>query len=163
MDRSFSNYRFACQKGRESLSFPNAVRREIQQNNLDPFFGYLERSIYVNQIKNYLKYFSIHDIHFLSFESLVDKAQYQEELDKLLEFLQVDKVNLEFQWANKTKVKPSLVNRMIQVFNGNHKGLTEKLDIDTKELLQEFFVKYNEELSELTGINTNSWNNTIQT
>lgn len=157
-NRSFSNYRFACQKGRESLSFANAIRREIGNSNLDPFYWYLKRSIYSDQIKNYLEYFPIENMYFLSFEALIQKDQYQNELNKLLTFLGVKQENLDFQWANKTKVKPSAFQKTISLFSKKKSSLTEKLDTETRLLLTDFFKKYNQQLNALTGFNTDIWN-----
>lgn len=57
VDRTYSNYWHAYKKGMERLSFEKAIKNEKQGIKENIFYGYKKRSIYVEQVKRYLKFF----------------------------------------------------------------------------------------------------------
>lgn len=99
VDRAFSGYKYACQRGLEQCSFDQAIDEELtgkrkyatyyQQAQLD----YTRHGLYYQQIATFLRYFPRDQIYIAFFEDYkVDKQLFMKEL---LQFLNVD-VNLSF-------------------------------------------------------------------
>ncbi len=86
--RAYSNYWHAVNNGVEYLSFEEAIKREPERVKQDVFKGYLRRSKYYNQVKNYLEYFDKGQMLFLIAEKLFEAPL--EELERVYKFLEID-------------------------------------------------------------------------
>jgi len=97
--RAFSHYQMSLRRGDENLSFEKAVEVESERMNAntDEFnkiknmynFSYIERGYYAQQIKRYLKFFPIENMHFILFEDEFLKDR-EKTIQGVFEFLGVE-------------------------------------------------------------------------
>jgi [heparan sulfate]-glucosamine 3-sulfotransferase 3 len=73
VERAYSNYLHRRKKGSDLVEFTEAVATESERIKTDRFFGYVERSKYILQIERYLQYFTLDQMHFLTFEALLEQ------------------------------------------------------------------------------------------
>jgi len=108
VDRTYSHYNFALRQNRESLSFEEALDAEgdrmgghreriIQDPNFDDFefktHSYLSRSIYVDQLSHWFKYYDRSRFLIVSSEDLAMDPQ--RILDQIFDFLGVPPYNVD--------------------------------------------------------------------
>lgn len=92
--RAYSQFNFHQMKGVESRrDFEKVIENERldYENELynswyNPTY-YLSRGLYYNQIKRFLKYFSIEQMHFQLYEDLFDESKQKECLNEIYDFL----------------------------------------------------------------------------
>jgi len=72
VERAYSNYLHRRKKGSDLLEFEEAVAAEPERIGHDIFFGYVERSKYVLQVERFLQFFEREQMHFLTFEALLE-------------------------------------------------------------------------------------------
>ncbi|MCK5157664.1 MAG: sulfotransferase domain-containing protein [Candidatus Heimdallarchaeota archaeon] len=175
VDRAYSNYLHAVISGREKLSFKKAIKSESKRIKQDIFKGYLKRSIYIEQIERYLKFFDIKNMYFLLFEEFVLNPV--ETMRKLYTFLEVPFNNYQYidEIRNITLIPriPRLYRKTREVFGEDsliYRGVQyiaikgkkpgyRKLSQELRSELNEYFYAYNEKLKDLTGLNIEVWKN----
>ncbi len=174
--RSFSNYLHAVKKGNELRSFKFCIENEKIRMQEDIFKGYLERSKYIKQVKRFLKFFDISQMHFILFEDLLINPKTV--ISKLMDFLECenDIQDLELPYSNKTFLprfpilrygtkkllkQDSFLFKAINKVNLNLNQLIPnkkyKLDKEIEKNLTDYFLPYNKRLSELTTLDTSIW------
>ncbi len=141
--RTYSHYQHEYQKGREWLSFENALKAEkkrlsgeaelIQRRHAyysyrHHHFSYVNRSKYVEHVKRWLKYFPRKQMFFISSERLFSKPQ--EQVDRLCEFLEIRRKAIGGAKAHNTRNYPPM-------------------NVKTREMLEEYFKPYNQALYDL--------------
>jgi hypothetical protein len=153
VDRAYSHYTMIVKHGQEKLSFKDAIKNEkekffpiyqkmLQDSNYynDLYFrhGYLHRGIYVDKIKQWFKIFPKEQFLIIQSEDLFDDTNnvYQ----KILEFLELPEYEL-----------PYYEQYRKQNYESN------KMDLDIQNELIDFFKPYNQQLSDLLGMEFN-WN-----
>jgi len=171
--RAYSNYVHAMMKGVETNSFEYAINNEAERIEKSIFFGYKERSKYVNQVEAYLKYFPLSQMHFIIFENFIQNEE--QELKRLYDFLGVGTYTFDFQNAglvanesyipfspkvehfNLRKIHFKPLKKVITYVNRElgHKPLG--MSSEVKGELKEYFKPYNSELSGLTDLDLSSW------
>ena len=146
VERAISNYLFSKSYGQETLSIDEAfmtesTRLEIPASGTSVHpHGYLQRSMYVNNLKPYFANFAIQQMHFVLFEQLTQ--EFYKTMNKVFEFLEVEPAN-----------------RPTRVENINRQDWSEfKIKDETLNYLFSHFQKYNEELAELIGKDLQHWN-----
>ncbi len=173
VDRSFSNYYHAIRLGSEKYSFKKAVKLEPIRIKKDVFKGYVTRSKYIEQVKRYLKYFSIEQMHFILFEEFVKNPI--PVLEDLFDFLEVPFNDFEYQdeirnvalipraprFLRKSREilgETALLYRIIRKlsFMGRKPGY-KKISPKLREELNDYFIEYNKQLEELTGLDVSIW------
>jgi hypothetical protein len=144
--RAFSQYQHNIRKGREGLSFADALERErilfpaeLTRLRSDPefwsefhhSFAYANRSCYASQIEEYLKYFSKDQILFLESDELFNQpaVTYQ----RTLEFLNLRPFGLKDK-------------RPLNVGNYDHTS------IPCYEELRRYFAPHNQQLYDMLGV-----------
>ena len=176
--RSFSNYLHAVKKGNEIRSFKYCIDNEERRIKKDIFKGYLERSIYIKQVKRFLKFFDISQMHFILFEELLINPEIV--FSKLMDFLECenDIKDFELPYSNKTFLprfpivrygtkkllnKNSIITKSINKINLNiNKLIPNKKYQLNKELendLNDYFLPYNEQFSQITNLDISIWKN----
>jgi len=92
VDRAYSHYWHNVRDGLEDLSFKEAVDREKERIKESDYnyraYSYISRGFYYDQIRHFLDYFDITQIHFIIFEELIKHPA--EIIEKTLEYLNVD-------------------------------------------------------------------------
>jgi hypothetical protein len=93
VDRAYSNYWMAYNRGYETETFKEAIDLESSRLKIDEFhrlnFSYIDRGLYAKQIKRYIKLFPEKNMFYVIFET--DFLRNREELiGKLLNFLGVE-------------------------------------------------------------------------
>jgi hypothetical protein len=172
IDRAYSNYWHAVRNGGEKESFEYAVKYERERIKKNIWYGYIKRSTYIEQVENYLKYFKMDDMLFLTFENL--KNNPSETIKKTCDFLGV-----EFQLSmiskkeakNKTYLpkypsirylfanlfgSASIVSKIERKIN-RKKDSYPKMGSELREELKNHFREPNKELSRLTGLDIGTW------
>ncbi len=96
--RTYSHYWHCIRNGNEYLSFEDCLRLNHKVLEANIYRDYKRRSVYVEQVKRYLQYFSLDQMHFVIFESF--KQDKDTELEKLASFLEIKN---EFSELNRTK------------------------------------------------------------
>jgi hypothetical protein len=169
--RAYSNYWHAVTRGNENLDFASAVTREPDRIARDIYRGYVERSIYVKQVKRYLSHFPREAMLFLLFEDLVKKTK--PTLERTFDFLGVSrkfeltpdqkKSNVTYrprsrrlEWLARRAFGDGLPYRVIHRINRSEK-VYPPIDDQTKAQLRDRLRPHNRELAELTGLDLSAW------
>jgi len=164
--RAYSQYWHNVRHGREdSDTFEDAIGfgKKLKSK-------YLEISKYVKYLKEWEKYFPKKNMFFLTIEEINQKK-----LEEILDFLGIDhkfefgelkKYNIggsirskklaEMTQSNFVKKIPYLSEFIKRGLNMK-RGKTPPMNTDTRKKLQKFFIKYNNELEKLTGLDTKIW------
>lgn len=170
--RAFSNYLHRRKKGEDLLEFEDAVAREEERMNEHRFFGYVERSKYVQQVEHFLELYPIEQMHFLLFEDLV--ANPLAELNRVAGFLGQQPFPEPLGEVHSNSTRMPLSRRSLwfvgQTLGYEHYVYKVTRTLNTivtrekppfpKELrptLVEKLRPYNERLAELTGLNVDVW------
>ena len=98
---------------------------------------YFKRGCYVDQIKHFLKYFAPDQLHICITERLGEETQ--KEMNKIFEFLNVPKMNVEITPKHKRSYTTSMPSSM-------------------RCVLDKFYSPYNERLFEFLGEDIKEWN-----
>ena len=91
VDRAYSHWHMQRQRGRESLTFGQAIRTEperlasIGHSRARGWYAYLERGNYCDQIQQYIDRFPRRNLYFLKSEQL--KSEHSKTLTSLCNFL----------------------------------------------------------------------------
>ena len=174
VERAYSNYLHAVKNGSELLSFDSAVKNEPERIKTDIWKGYIERSIYINQVERYLQWFKIEQMHFVVFEEF--KTNPEKELRKIFDFLQVDssksfykieehnktvmpRSTISLYYARKYFGPKSFVFKVINKINtiGKKAGY-QKMSKRTRKELESRFNEPNKKLQDATGLDLKMWN-----
>jgi len=146
VDRAFSHYHHVVKKGRESLSFEEAIRKrgleleiEIQKMVQDENYhsrtlkhqSYLLRGIYWKQLQNWFRFFPKEQFLILNSESYFREPV--QEYRKVIQFLGLPKY---------------ILKKFKKVNQGNYKS---KMAKEMRGYLNEFYKPHNEKLYELLG------------
>ncbi|WP_416768590.1 sulfotransferase family protein [Sulfurimonas sp. ST-25] len=94
VERTFSNYAYACELGYEALSFREALDLEEERlrNNWSSIFAYRGQSHYLNQVQAYLKAFD--NVHIVLTHEL--KKDPKHTMEKVFAFLGLENIPLDF-------------------------------------------------------------------
>lgn len=173
VDRAYSNYLHAVKNGSELLSFESAVENESERIKTDIWKGYLERSIYIKQVKRYLQWFKIEQMHFVIFEEF--KANPEKELKKIFNFLEVDssKSFYKVEERNKTVMPRSTISLYYARKHFGHKSFSfkvinkintigkapgyQKMSKSIRKELDARFIDHNNKLQDVTGLDFKIW------
>lgn len=176
IDRTYSNYWHAVRSGSETRTFRYAVENEKERIKEDIFKGYVQRSIYIDQIENYVHYFDLRNMYFTTLESL--KSNLPKTLKEVCEFIGADIQELNLP-EEKTKAKNSayfpkfmsirrcthdvfgkrsIVSKIERKLNKKKNPGYPPMETDLRKRLIDTFTEPNRKLSALTGLNTEEWN-----
>lgn len=172
IDRAYSNYWHAVKGGHERDSFKKCVEDDDRRFAENIYKSYLHRSIYVNQVKRFLKFFGPDQMHFIIAEHL--KANPQDEINKVSRFIGIPEYNLTIpdrvknqtylprsvffeSWA-RNLFGSSLAYKVIHRLNMAKSPGYPKLDLELRRKLVSYFDDYNKELSEMLSIDLSCWN-----
>jgi len=151
IDRAFSHYQHELRLGYESLSFQNALRREIITDNEGTWklrdlrekgifqyvhFSYLAKGLYVNQLKRWMMGFPRERFLIVRSERFFNDPG--RVLSEVLDFLGL----------------PPTDRRTFPKYN---EGSYRPLDEDTTSRLRRFYAPYNEELSRFLSMDFSDW------
>jgi hypothetical protein len=170
--RAYSNYWHAVKRGGERLGFSEAIECEEERLKKRIWHGYLKRSIYIEQVKRYLEYFEISQMHFLLFEDLVNNPG--ETVNQVFRFLNVrnpmelpsysvkkNVTNLPrillLQWLARRMFDDTFLYKLVEKANIKRVPGYPKMDKDIERRLCEYFKPYNEKLASITGLDINVW------
>ena len=145
VDRAFSHYHHEVKMGYERLPFREAIRQEgkrlkdelekmLKNEKYHSFnhqhYSYLSKGLYINQIKQWIKYFKIQNILIIKSEDFFYNPR--KIYDDVTSYLNLSKYKL----------------KKIQVYNvGNY----EKMNHYTRKYLNRYFEPYNQELYDYLG------------
>ncbi len=147
VDRAFSHYHFAVRKGREHLSFEEALdaeeeRLQAYRERISAKQGYwpavpgrnsyLARGVYVDQIQKWHEFFDREQLLVLKSEDYFSDPP--DTLKTALDFLELPAWEPEF---------PPAVNKG---------GYKERMNPETREQLREYFEPHNQRLYEYLGV-----------
>lgn len=93
IERTFSNYAYACELGYETLSYSEALLEEDNRinNNWASIFAYKKQSEYYEQVKAYIENFdNVHIVLMNELQSTPEQVMY-----KLFEFLDIEPIDIE--------------------------------------------------------------------
>ncbi|WP_240377977.1 sulfotransferase domain-containing protein [Bacillus piscicola] len=171
-DRTYSGYWHGVRTGRIDESFGELIRSKN--------FNHLDTSNYNEQLLLWLKYFPLESFLILKFEDLIEKPD--ETLKRCFNFIGVNShfktksnqhdnksyVATRFgRKYNNLLIKYPILKRVVRYTPGVIKPIARKLvkktnipkmGIKDREYLNNYFYEKNKKLSELTGIDFNSWN-----
>lgn len=147
VDRANSHYWQSIRKHRESLSFQEAINKQLDQtqvykesidtNNMKTYFdtenSYIAGGLYLEGIKNYLKIFPKNQFLILRSEDLYDNAQTV--LNTITDFLEIER------WSLKKAIKYNY-----------HEDQT-KMDESIRKKLLEYYKPHNERLYKYLNVN----------
>jgi hypothetical protein len=147
VDRAYSHYHHEVEKGRETLSFEDAIRMEEERlrGEFDKLmadekytslnyscYAYLLRGIYVDQLKRVYSYFEKSQFLILKSEDFLKDSQ--STIDKVFQFL-------------------GLPGWQMEHFKKANVGSYQKMNSATRNRLLNYFEPHNHKLYEYLGIN----------
>lgn len=170
--RTYSHYWHSVKNGNERLSFRAAMEQEPKRMAADMWRGYQARSLYHEQVENYLRLFPRERMHFMLFEDLVSRPL--ETINPLLRFLGVPELkqapsmrrsNMTFiprsrtlQWmARRAFDRRTSPYNFVNKINRRNKPGYPKMEESIKAKLNDRFREPNRRLTELTGLDTSAW------
>jgi len=143
IDRAFSHYNHEVRVGNENVSFEKGIilelltlkdeEKKVKKGNYSDIyqkFSYLERGIYLDQLKNWFEYFPQKQFLILKSEDFFSNPQSC--MDEFFKFLGIS----EFEVKNFEKFQ-----------SGEYKKMSES----TRQKLDEFFKPYNQRLYKFLG------------
>jgi len=148
-ERSFSQFQMEVRHGHEKLSFEDAIKNEKvrtseeyqkiieNENYFSPkytMYAYLEKSIYVNYVEEWLKLFPRENFLFLNSENFYENPQ--KVVNRIFEFLQLPSVNVD-------------TSKILKKYT------FQKINPETRKQLSDYFKPFNERLYSLIGENFN--------
>ncbi|MFX0017191.1 MAG: sulfotransferase domain-containing protein [Promethearchaeota archaeon] len=146
VNRSFSHYHHAVKVGVEWLTFDEAIKKEDirikgefekickdeqYMSHKFPAYAYLNRSLYLDQITNWLRYLPKKQILIIKSEDLFNFPQ--KIVNQIFKFLNLPK------WE------------MIEFKQYHSETRDQKMNTDTRKLLVDYFKPYNQQLYEYLG------------
>lgn len=172
--RTYSNYWHAVIKGAEKKSFNYAILNEEKRIKENIWLGYKKRSLYHEQVENYLKYFDLKQMHFILFEDL--KKNPEKVLKSTCSFLNVnfdENMLSNNKISNKSFLPKNIIIRYYfrkyfgsnSIFSKIEKKLNTsktpypKMSSNELDFLNKHFQKSNLKLQKLTGLDLSHWNN----
>lgn len=173
VSRAYSHYWHSATRGKEPLSFRTAILREDERVRRSILRGYAKRSRYAEQVSRYLQFFPKEQMLFLLFEDLVRNPTAV--LNRVLAFLEVDTQfernpprthsnvtraprSVQLEWLARTVFKKSTGYRLVKRLNVRRERGYPSIPKDLQERLAREFLKPNEELAALTGLDLSIWN-----
>lgn len=176
--RAYSNYWHTVRGGKENLNFEEAIARESDRIKENIFYGYIKRSIYVEQIKRYLTFFPKKNMHFILMEELIENPE--KVLKELSIFLEINpELSRDIFLVNRNQTSSSTIikiprffwmsQKLNQYFPKQHilykinRKLNTKtikpspINVETKKSLQKYFKNFNLELSKLIEKDLSLW------
>ena len=129
VERAYSDHQQMRRKGREPLSFEEAIEAEMRQTKAYP--KYLSRGVYIEYLLRWLRFFGEDQMLVLKSEDLFEHTE--DTLKRVLDFLDLPR------W------KPEASEQ-------SNKGEYEaEIELATRQRLQEYFEPHNERLYEYLG------------
>jgi hypothetical protein len=177
VERTYSHYWHEVKKGRELLSFKEAIVREEERVKKNIWKGYKKRSKYYQQINRFLKYFDIEQMYFCLFEDMKDNPR--KLLKEVFNFLDVDEsyvnsIDVGVK-KNETVIPKSkycrfaarytyenipLFGKMIYEIDrkiNNHKNSYPDMKCNIRRKLTKEFNDHNRRLKQLVGLDIDKW------
>lgn len=167
--RAYSNYWHAVKNGIEYLSFEQAWKQESLRIEKNIFYGYFERSIYINQINRYLQFFPLSQMHIVLQEELQDENA----IKNICKFLGIEnkpfaqnqkRKNITtiphsryLQYYGKKFFNNTKVYSLIWHLNKRSKPGYPAMSSKIKSELQQYFLPYNIELASLINKDLSHW------
>jgi len=142
IERAYSHWNMERQRGKEKLSFMDALfKEEHRAKKCLPFqdrdFSYIDRGFYTEQIRRYNKYFKTSNILIFKSEDL--KNNPQEIIDISCDFLNIDKYKIQNPKTEHTRT------------------YARKMDKKEKEYLKNIYEDEIRRLEKLLGWNCDDW------
>lgn len=170
--RAYSHYWHSATRGKEHLTFRDAIDHEPERVKQNLLRGYAKRSLYAEQVRRYLEYFPREQMLFLLFEELVRNPPAV--LNRVLAFLDVDgrvervatpnhsnitraPRSVRLQWLARTMFDDGKGFEIVKRFNVRREAGYPKIPQDLRRRLSDEFQKPNEELAALTGLDLDAW------
>jgi Sulfotransferase domain len=146
VDRAYSDYQMVARKGREPLTFEEAIgaaeeallpgeEGEARADLGDARYGYLSRGIYVDRLLRWTKFFNKEQLLVLQSEDFFENPQ--ETLQRAFDFLGLPEWELEASKLGKKR---------------NAGSYEEGIDPTTRRRLEEYFEPHNQRLYEFLGV-----------
>ena len=174
LSRAYSHYWFFVGMGKENRSFESALAREALGQCADFTMRYKDRSVYVSQVENYLKFFPLNQMLFLKFDDLCQERVTT--LARVCQFLGVDagfrfpeapknenvtktprRIFLQYLAYHMFHKKGSAILHLIKLINRKTTPGYPPMSEKTHAELQLFYQPYNRLLAELTGLDLSNW------
>ena len=171
VDRAYSNYTNDLFNIDEWRSFEECIKRENKRSYHN---RYLEKGKYFAQITTFLQYFKKEQMHFIIFEEFINNLQ--QELDKISEFLKVEKINfssgkqIEEKKSYSPKYNPAILFFYRKLLGNKGKiwdylwkinfenRTKKKMNKKIREVLIEYYIPYNKMLESLLNKDLSFWN-----
>lgn len=163
IDRAYSHYLYAVRAGRETLSFETAVKLQMaerscfeQQDVLDDpkhhqrvfhRYGYLSKSMYVNNLKRWFDTFPAEQILVLKSEDLY--ADSEAVVAKTLAFLELPPWTLEKYEKYNAEGQHFVLNKRTD--DSNIKKY-DHMSLEVRQMLIEYFKPHNQALAEFLNM-----------
>ncbi len=146
VQRAISHYKMEFNRGNESLSFEEAIKKEPKrlkdeykkiesgQNSWEhQYHSYLDRGKYINQLKIWFKYFDKDKILIVKSEDLLSNTQF--ELEKIFKFLgikdyKLPRISLYNEGQKNIGIQEETEKDLYSFFDGYNKNLYKFLDRD---------------------------------
>lgn len=146
--RASSAYRYFYKLGEEELSFEGALQREQEGKIEEAFSGkhsYLAHGLYAKQLKHFLKFFSLDQMHILFYEDLMEDKE--KSISGIFKFLKVDRHYVpSFEAKNFTGAPKSRgINKVISTLSRSKalKGLNRLIPYNLKVSILEWIKEKN--------------------
>ena len=153
--RAISDYTQLVSRNPNVKSFEEMVFVNNKTKIIDTSWAIIKIGVYAQHLVNWLQYFPIRQMHFVSGENLIEKPA--EEMKRVQEFLGLEQfISAENFTFNHTKGFPcyrkTIDTQKWHCLNGDKGRNHTKIDESVKRRLQDFYRPFNNRLYSLTGI-----------
>jgi len=150
VSRAYSNYIHSYRAGIELYSFETRIKNELKPSENKICFNlndvdYIERGIYSEQIRRYMRYFDKKNMLFLISEEFWKNEM--KTVRKVCDFLEVEDKSDLIDFSRKGNIGFFPKNRLISLSVGIFK----------KYILKEFYKPFNQELNKLIDVDISVW------
>lgn len=139
--RAFSNWNMEVSRGRETLSFWDAITQESERCQNESvsqhrIYSYVSRGFYAEQIQRLMRFFPLSQLCVLKNEDLLQQPKAC--LDQVCQFLQIDplvdvRAQEVFKGQYENQIDPSAQAYLLDLYSEDIRALEKLLDWDCRE------------------------------
>ena len=184
VERAYSAYNYMVLRGRETLSFEQAIEQDKYRQNYEYIWRYLNGGFYYKAVKHYIDVFGKDNVKIVIFEEFTKNIQ--NEMNEIFKFVGLEpmiiKANVVFNksgkikypliyfWVNKLIKGKSLFKKIYRIITPEHKrrviiekansflvGKKEPMNVDTRKKLLNEYKEDIEELSNYLDMDLSHW------
>lgn len=184
VERAYSAYNYMVLRGRETLSFEQAIEQDKHRQNYEYIWRYLNGGFYYKAVKHYIDVFGKDNVKIVLFEEFAKNVQ--NEMNEIFKFVGLEPMSIKadvvfnksgkikypliYSWVNKLIKGKSLFKKIYRIITPEHKrrviiekansflvGKKEPMNVDARKKLLNEYKEDIEELSSYLDMDLSHW------